>query len=132
MPLRPMLWLLVLALVAVLAIGALAQVTPTKPVTSAPAEPVTAPTAQPAPRTTLPAHPEIVVHPAAKPAPARGEHVPSKAATPGEPPANKGHGESALDFTSMLFVFMLATFIGIGVIRRVSRLLHTAEEDRAA
>ena len=26
---------------------------------------------------------------------------------------------------SMLFVFMLSTFIGIGVIRRVSRLLHT-------
>ncbi|OHB75888.1 MAG: pyridine nucleotide transhydrogenase [Planctomycetes bacterium RBG_16_64_10] len=26
---------------------------------------------------------------------------------------------------SMLFVLMLATFIGIGVIRRVSRLLHT-------
>ena len=31
----------------------------------------------------------------------------------------------ALDYWSMLFVFMLATFIGIGVIRRVSRLLHT-------
>lgn len=30
-----------------------------------------------------------------------------------------------LDFVSMLFAFMLATFIGIGVIRRVSRLLHT-------
>ena len=30
-----------------------------------------------------------------------------------------------LDYWSMLFVFMLATFIGIGVIRRVSRLLHT-------
>lgn len=30
-----------------------------------------------------------------------------------------------LDLMSMLFVFMLATFIGIGVIRRVSRLLHT-------
>jgi NAD(P) transhydrogenase subunit alpha len=30
-----------------------------------------------------------------------------------------------LDFVTMLFVFMLATFIGIGVIRRVSRLLHT-------
>ncbi len=30
-----------------------------------------------------------------------------------------------LDLVSMLFVFMLATFIGIGVIRRVSRLLHT-------
>ncbi len=29
------------------------------------------------------------------------------------------------DYVAMLFVFMLATFIGIGVIRRVSRLLHT-------
>lgn len=40
------------------------------------------------------------------------------AASPG------GHGNE-LDLISMLFVFMLATFIGIGVIRRVSRLLHT-------
>jgi H+-translocating NAD(P) transhydrogenase subunit alpha len=32
--------------------------------------------------------------------------------------------ESA-DIWSQLFVFMLATFIGLGVIRRVSRLLHT-------
>ncbi len=39
-------------------------------------------------------------------------------------PAAATHGQ-ALDFMSMLFVFMLATFIGIGVIRRVSRLLHT-------
>ncbi len=29
------------------------------------------------------------------------------------------------DFMSMLFVFMLATFIGLQVISRVSRLLHT-------
>jgi NAD(P) transhydrogenase subunit alpha len=29
------------------------------------------------------------------------------------------------DFVTMLFVFMLATFIGLGVITRVSRLLHT-------
>ena len=29
------------------------------------------------------------------------------------------------DFGSMLFVFILATFIGLGVVRRVSRLLHT-------
>jgi NAD(P) transhydrogenase subunit alpha len=29
------------------------------------------------------------------------------------------------DFGSMLFVFALATFIGLGVIRRVSRLLYT-------
>lgn len=29
------------------------------------------------------------------------------------------------DIWSQIFVFMLATFIGLGVIRRVSRLLHT-------
>ncbi len=29
------------------------------------------------------------------------------------------------DFTSMVYVLMLATFIGLGVITRVSRLLHT-------
>jgi NAD(P) transhydrogenase subunit alpha len=29
------------------------------------------------------------------------------------------------DYFSMIFVFMLATFIGLGVITRVSRLLHT-------
>ncbi len=29
------------------------------------------------------------------------------------------------DYWSMVFVFLLSTFIGIGVIRRVSRLLHT-------
>ena len=29
------------------------------------------------------------------------------------------------DFGSMLFVFVLATFIGLGVIGRVSRLLYT-------
>jgi len=33
--------------------------------------------------------------------------------------------ENNLDFISALFVFMLATFIGLEVIRRVSRLLHT-------
>ena len=31
----------------------------------------------------------------------------------------------APDFWSQLFVFVLASFIGLGVIRRVSRLLHT-------
>ena len=30
-----------------------------------------------------------------------------------------------VDYSSLLFVFMLATFIGLGVILRVSRLLHT-------
>ncbi|HUL48702.1 MAG TPA: NAD(P) transhydrogenase subunit alpha [Gemmatimonadales bacterium] len=31
----------------------------------------------------------------------------------------------AIDYWSMLFVFVLSTFIGLGVIRRVSRLLYT-------
>jgi NAD(P) transhydrogenase subunit alpha len=30
-----------------------------------------------------------------------------------------------VDYWSMVFVFVLATFIGLGVIRRVSRLLYT-------
>lgn len=38
--------------------------------------------------------------------------------------AGAQHGGS-FDYMSMLFVFMLATFIGFEVIRRVSRLLHT-------
>jgi NAD(P) transhydrogenase subunit alpha len=32
---------------------------------------------------------------------------------------------SQLNLVALLFVFMLSTFIGLGVIRRVSRLLHT-------
>ena len=32
---------------------------------------------------------------------------------------------TGVDFWSMLFVFLLSTFLGIGAIRRVSRLLHT-------
>ncbi|HYU79079.1 MAG TPA: NAD(P) transhydrogenase subunit alpha, partial [Vicinamibacterales bacterium] len=38
----------------------------------------------------------------------------------------RGRGAQIMtDFGSMLFVFVLATFIGLGVIRRVSRLLYT-------
>ena len=57
------------------------------------------------------------------------------AASPGfasEAPAGAAAGAAGaaghhgpLDYWSMLFVFMLSTFIGVGVIRRVSRLLHT-------
>lgn len=36
-----------------------------------------------------------------------------------------GHTPLPGDYWSMLFVFALATFIGIGVVARVSRLLHT-------
>lgn len=35
------------------------------------------------------------------------------------------HTAVPLDYWSMLFVFVLATFVGLGVIRRVSRLLYT-------
>jgi NAD(P) transhydrogenase subunit alpha len=34
------------------------------------------------------------------------------------------HSETP-DYLSLLYVFLLATFIGLGVITRVSRLLHT-------
>jgi NAD(P) transhydrogenase subunit alpha len=39
--------------------------------------------------------------------------------------AAQGATAGAVDYWSMLFVFVLATFIGLGVIRRVSRLLYT-------
>ena len=42
------------------------------------------------------------------------------------PPATEAAPHAAAtDFYSMLFVFLLATFIGLSVITRVSRLLHT-------
>ena len=46
------------------------------------------------------------------------------AAPAGSPQAAAGHGPTT-EFIPMLFVFLLASFIGLGVIRRVSRLLHT-------
>lgn len=39
--------------------------------------------------------------------------------------ADAAHAQAAVDYWSLLFVFALSTFIGIGVIGRVSRLLHT-------
>ena len=44
------------------------------------------------------------------------------AANTDKPSANAA---ATSDWPAMLFVFMLATFIGLGVITRVSRLLHT-------
>ena len=49
------------------------------------------------------------------------------AAVPGNhlgPPATPAEAEP-FDVWNAIFVFMLASFIGMGVIRRVSRLLHT-------
>jgi NAD(P) transhydrogenase subunit alpha len=56
--------------------------------------------------------------------PARGQEVQPQAGHAAAA-AIQPSGAAPLDYWSMLFVFMLATFIGIGVIRRVSRLLHT-------
>ena len=39
--------------------------------------------------------------------------------------AASGHAAGETDYWPMVFVFLLSTFIGLGVIRRVSRLLHT-------
>ncbi len=39
--------------------------------------------------------------------------------------ADTSHGSGQPDYWGMTFVFVLSSFIGLGVIRRVSRLLHT-------
>ena len=39
--------------------------------------------------------------------------------------ATVADAEAGVDYWPMVFVFLLSTFIGLGVIRRVSRLLHT-------
>jgi len=42
-----------------------------------------------------------------------------------QPDAGVPHAVQTPDYWSLLFVFALSTLIGLGVIRRVSRLLHT-------
>jgi len=46
---------------------------------------------------------------------------------PGAQPGGVSHtaAQGASEYVAMLFVFVLATFVGLDVIRRVSRLLHT-------
>jgi H+-translocating NAD(P) transhydrogenase subunit alpha len=57
-------------------------------------------------------------HDAPPPAPQTGTTRP--------PPTPADHHPAPQsDFIPLLFVFLLASFIGLGVIRRVSRLLHT-------
>lgn len=56
--------------------------------------------------------------------------TPVDTAIPGLTPPSALHGAAASgvslnEYVAMLFVFMLATFVGLDVIRRVSRLLHT-------
>jgi NAD(P) transhydrogenase subunit alpha len=47
------------------------------------------------------------------------------AAPAATPAASGGHVGGPVDYWTLATVFMLSTFIGIGVIARVSRLLHT-------
>ena len=47
------------------------------------------------------------------------------AASVAETASSSENAEGAVDYWPMVFVFLLSTFIGLGVIRRVSRLLHT-------
>lgn len=47
------------------------------------------------------------------------------AASTASAPAPHDPVSQHMDVAAMAFVFVLATFIGVGVIRRVSRLLHT-------
>jgi NAD(P) transhydrogenase subunit alpha len=95
MPLKLKSWLLAAALIAALATNAFAQKAPDA---SSPAKPT-------------------------------GSHQSSVEKVPvgkAEAPVNQAAEKAgSLDLMSMVFVFMLATFIGIGVIMRVSRLLHT-------
>jgi NAD(P) transhydrogenase subunit alpha len=49
----------------------------------------------------------------------------SQTATSETAAAETAHAAQKVDYWSLLFVFALSTFIGIGVIARVSRLLHT-------
>jgi len=49
----------------------------------------------------------------------------SGSAAVGEGSVSSGQSEAGVDYWPMVIVFLLSTFIGLGVIRRVSRLLHT-------
>jgi NAD(P) transhydrogenase subunit alpha len=51
--------------------------------------------------------------------------IASAAAAESMPGAAEQASVQGMDYISTLFVFMLATFVGLDVIRRVSRLLHT-------
>jgi len=69
---------------------------------------------------------EPATKPAAKPAKA-ADH---KEASDEKGASDKGHKDGKdpkrdVDYSALLFVFAMATFIGLGVVSRVSRLLHT-------
>lgn len=49
----------------------------------------------------------------------------SDAASVADTTSSASDAGGGVDYWPMVFVFLLSTFIGLGVIRRVSRLLHT-------
>jgi proton-translocating NAD(P)+ transhydrogenase subunit alpha len=59
----------------------------------------------------------------AKPSPISKSTENTSTAATAEPSKHPAH--AAIDYFGLLFVFVLATFIGLGVVARVSRLLHT-------
>ncbi len=63
-----------------------------------------------------------VANPVAESSPTENPALP---AAPEQAKLPKPEHAVSQDYSSLLFVFMLATFIGLGVILRVSRLLHT-------
>jgi proton-translocating NAD(P)+ transhydrogenase subunit alpha len=87
----------------------------TNPAPAAAAAPVSQPSAGP------PVGPPIA-NPAAESSPIENLAPP---VAPEQAKQPKVEHAVSQDYSSLLFVFMLATFIGLGVILRVSRLLHT-------
>ncbi len=93
------------------------------------------PAANPAPAATAPPISQPppgppVGPPVANPAAPTAESVPAEnlappLVAPEQVKLSKPERTIPQDYSSLLFVFMLATFIGLGVILRVSRLLHT-------
>jgi H+-translocating NAD(P) transhydrogenase subunit alpha len=75
-----------------------------------------------APAATAAADTGPAMAPAAAPA---ADSAAAMLASPAKAPGEAAPASGKVDFVSMLFVFMLASFIGIMVISRVSRLLHT-------
>ena len=49
----------------------------------------------------------------------------SESAPIADPTTSAASGDDGVNYWPMVSVFLLSTFIGLGVIRRVSRLLHT-------
>jgi H+-translocating NAD(P) transhydrogenase subunit alpha len=88
-----------------------------------------APAAVAPPSSQPPAGPPVgppVANPVAESSPTENPVLPPVVpATPEQVKLSKPERTIPQDYSSLLFVFMLATFIGLGVILRVSRLLHT-------